>query len=294
MTIRHLRIFITVAECGKMNLAAKNLYISQPSVSQAIQELEKYYGTLLFERLSQRLYLTDSGKKLLPYAKNVLRTFEELDQMMKIEGEHPIVRVGASVSVGTSHLVGLVEEMKKQVVGVDIQALVHNTAMIEQKILESELDIGLVEGVVEHKDLVKVPILKDELVIVVGRKHPFYHLKKVGIQQLDQMGIISREGGSKTRNQYEQLLVELGVTLKQKWICTNTEAIKNAVKIGEHMAILSRMILNEELSSGELKVVNVENIHVYRSIMMIYHKNKYISPTLEAFMNIIKENCQQL
>ena len=75
MTIRHLKIFIEVAETGKMSAAAKNCYLSQPTVSQAIRELEEHYGVLLFERLSKRLYITESGKKLLTYARQTVRSF---------------------------------------------------------------------------------------------------------------------------------------------------------------------------------------------------------------------------
>ena len=69
MTIRHLKIFLAVAESGKMSLAAEQLFITQPSVSQAIRELEEHYQTLLFERLSKKLYITEDGKKLYVTAK---------------------------------------------------------------------------------------------------------------------------------------------------------------------------------------------------------------------------------
>ena len=82
MTIRHLRIFIEVADTGKMSSAASNLYISQPTVSQAIKELEEYYGMLLFERLSKKLYITEKGKKLLSYARNVVKQFDDMEEMI--------------------------------------------------------------------------------------------------------------------------------------------------------------------------------------------------------------------
>ena len=83
MTIRHLRIFITVAECKKMNLAAKKLYISQPTVSQSIRELEEHYGVKLFERLSKKLFITDAGKYLLFRAKNLVEQYDALEMSMK-------------------------------------------------------------------------------------------------------------------------------------------------------------------------------------------------------------------
>ena len=67
MTIRHLTVFAAVAEQGSMSAAAKHLYLSQPTVSQAIRELEAHYNGLLFERLGKKLYLTERGKILLPH-----------------------------------------------------------------------------------------------------------------------------------------------------------------------------------------------------------------------------------
>ncbi len=76
MTIRHLRIFIEVVTSGSMSNAASRLYISQPTVSQAIRELEEHYGVLLFNRLNRRLYITDAGKRLFSYAKDVVKQFD--------------------------------------------------------------------------------------------------------------------------------------------------------------------------------------------------------------------------
>ena len=82
MTIRHLKIFITVADTGKMSAAAEKLYISQPSVSQAIRELEEHYHTLLFERLSKKLFITEAGKRLYNYARPVVTQFDLIEQNM--------------------------------------------------------------------------------------------------------------------------------------------------------------------------------------------------------------------
>ena len=82
MTIRHLKIFLQVADTGKMSAAAKNLFMTQPSVSQAIRELEEHYHTLLFERLSNKLYITESGKQLYTYAKMTVEQFDFLEEKM--------------------------------------------------------------------------------------------------------------------------------------------------------------------------------------------------------------------
>lgn len=289
MTIRHLKIFITVAECGKMNLAAQKLYISQPSVSQAISELEEYYGTKLFERLTQKLYITDSGEKLLSYARHVVDSYENMDAMMKNEGEHPVLRVGGSVTVGTCLLNSMVSRFRRECTA-EVKAFVDNTTTIERMILDSSLDVGIVEGIVEDKNIIQIPLCNDELVIVVGKMHPFYNKPFIKLSDLQGQGLVAREDGSQRRNQYEQLLEEKNIQLKNTWSCTNTEAIKNTVISGNDIGILSKMLLTEECKNKSLYMVPVQDVKVNREIKLIYHKNKFISPALEVFIKVTKSH----
>ena len=87
MTLRHLTIFLTVAQQGSMSGAARALYLSQPTVSQAIGELEKHYNELLFERLGKKLYLTDRGKLLLPHAEQLVQQFRQVEELMLNQGQ---------------------------------------------------------------------------------------------------------------------------------------------------------------------------------------------------------------
>lgn len=286
MTIRHLKIFITVADCGKMNLAAKKLYISQPSVSQAIQELEKEYGIQLFERLSQKLYITENGERLLSYARHIVDSYEEMDLAMKNAGEHPRIQIGCSVSVGTCLIGKILNEMEEAYPRLDIRVTINNTTTIEKQIANSELDVGIVEGIVSNGDMEQIPLCEDELVIVVGRQHPFYQKPIIRLEELQGESMIAREDGSMIRNQYEQLLSAHGINLNTKWSSTNTEAIKNAVLTGKGIAILSKLLVEKEVACEALRIVPVEDTKVLRTIHLIYHKNKYVSDILSSFVKI--------
>lgn len=120
MTIRHLRIFIEVVKESSMRAAAAKLYISQPTVSQAIRELEEHYGVLLFERLKRRLYITDAGKKLFAYAKRVLKEFDELEEKMLGLGRREKIRIGSTITVGESILSDLINELTKKEPNIEI------------------------------------------------------------------------------------------------------------------------------------------------------------------------------
>lgn len=286
MTIRHLKIFITVADCGKMRKAAEILYVSQPSISQAIKDLEDYYNVKLFERLSQKIYLTEEGNKLLSYARHIVDSYEKMDLAMKSSKLCPIIRLGASVSVGTCLLNTVLSSIESNTV--DIRVVVNNTEYIEKKILRNELDIGIVEGIVNSQDLIKIPIFDDELVVVVGKNHPLYSEKIVTLDKLNNQDFISREDGSTERNQYEKILSNNNIKLVLKWTSTNTEAIKQAVINGRGLAIMSRMLINNEVKDKKIKVLKIKDIKVTREVILIYHKHKYISSQLNTLISTAK------
>lgn len=286
MTIRHLQIFIAVADCKKMRAAAEQLFISQPSVSQAIRELEEYYHVLLFERLNQRIYITDSGKKLLSYARHIVASLEECELELKKDKEYPMIRIGSSVSVGTVLLEEYLSKYEKLMPKADVRVTISNTADIEAQILSNQLDLAIVEGNVESDELNRMIVDEDELFMVVGRVHPFYSCKKIPLKMLNGQSLISREEGSVDRNQFKQLLEENHISMVKKWNSTNVSAIINSVVAGRGIGILSNLLITKELSSGELKVLNVDDIHMRREIKLIYHKNKFLTDAMKELIRV--------
>lgn len=286
MTIRHLKIFITVAECGKMRKAAELLYISQPSVSQAIRELEEYYNVKLFERISQKLHITEEGTLLLSHAQHIVDSFENMELDMKNIGRSTKIRIGGSVSVGTHLMTDIIEYLENRIKNIDTFVTINNTFEIENMISRSELDVAIVEGITKNPDIIKIPFYEDELVMVVGKNHPFYNKEQLTILNLEGQALLSRESGSSDRNQFEQFLAEHNINVIKKWTCTNTEAIKNAVINGKGIAILSKMLIEDECEKGLLKILNFKNVSIKRQIKLIYHKNKYISKPIEELIDI--------
>ncbi len=288
MTIRHLEIFITVADCGKMRLAAEKLYISQPSVSQAISDIENYYGIRLFERLSKKLYITENGEKLLKYARHIVGTFKDMEIDMKNAGNDLCLRIGGTVTVGTCILSPMIKVFERENPGVSTRVTVNNTTVIENMLLNSTLDIAIIEGETLSPDMIKTPIYQDKLVLVCGSHHPIVNMNEITIEDLVGQDFITREQGSRDRNIFEQFLKEQGITVNVKWTSTNTEAIKNAVMAGQGLAVLSSIMITKELLQGNLKVVHINGINIKRDICMVYHKDKFISDHMKKFLQVCK------
>lgn len=287
MTIRHLKVFTAVVDAGSMSGAAKALHVSQPTVSQAVTELEKYYGVKLFERLSQKLYLTKEGELMLSFSRHIIDSFEQMEEAMNQSQEKTSLRIGCSVTVGTCLINDILEHSEKKMPRIHFSVVVANSSDIEQAILCNEVDIGIVEGIIESSELLTMPVCEDELVVVCAAAHPLAKEKAVTLDMLAGQEYISRESGSVERNQLEKLFEEHGLKLQRTFCSTNTEAIKNAVIRGRGIAVLSRRMIEKERAAGEIIVLAVEGLNVTRNINFVIHKNKYLSKSIKMMQEIV-------
>ncbi len=289
MTIRHLRIFIEVVDSGKMSTAAKNLFISQPTVSQAIRELEEHYGGLLFERLSKKLYITAKGQRLLSYARNVIKQFDDMEEMMIQDNYVKKIRIGATNTVGDCILGDVINAFKEINPQTEIYSYVNNTKNIEEKLLKSELDIAIVEGRVKSPDLNSIPELNDFLVLICSTEHPFAKKRIVKLEDLKKESFAMREQGSGTRELFERYMLEKGIQIKIAMEGNSSAAIKKAVMENQFLAVISIRLVEEEIKKGKIHVIqNIE--HDWdRFFSIVYHKNKVVTDEMKNLIEVVKD-----
>ncbi len=287
MTLRHLYVFLCVCDEGNMTAAAKKLYIAQPSVSQAIFELEKHYNVKLFERLGRKLFITLAGQKLLTYARHIVNLNQEVEEAMREVNDNGILRVGASVTVGTYILPSMIREFTRWNPKVKVISSVNNTTVIEEMLLADQLDIGLVEGKVQSPIILHAPFMEDELVLVSSPAHPFGRKEKITIAELEHAEFIVREEGSGTRNLFESVMIERGINWNIVGVYNNAETIKNAVSIGLGVSVISWMAVQKEIERRELKIIEIEEVSFKRQFSVVYHRNKYRSSILEQFIQMV-------
>lgn len=286
MTIRHLKLFIAVVDYKTMSNAAKKMFISQPSVSQAIREIEEYYHIRLFERLSQKLYLTIDGEKLLKYARHIVSTFENMEQEFKIKNKNLYIRIGGSLTFGTYMLPEILINFEKKYPNIQIKIMIDNTTFIEEKLLNNEIDIGIVEGEIENDDILKFPIYEDKMVVVIGKNNKLMEKDEIDIKDLQGFDMIARDEGCTERSNFQKILNENGVNVNYKWNCTSVETIKNALKKGSGFSALSSLSIKEEIKSNELKVLKINDINLSRNLCLVYHKNKFLTEEIKYFIEL--------
>ncbi len=284
MTLRHFKIFIEVCETMNMTQAAERLYISQSAVSQAISDLEAFYGTKLFERLSKRIYLTDAGEKLLSYARHITKMTEEAEASIKSLSESGVIRIGASVTVGSAILPKLVKSFRNVSPTTSFEVIEDNTTVIESLILNNEVDLGLVEGEILSPDITIKPFLQDELILICGKEHPFSQKALVSPSELEKENFIIREKGSGTRKLFEIKMAANNVSWSASWVCNNSETIKNAVENNLGISVISQKSVLKELESKTLFSSKIEGIAFIRQFKIAYHKKKFITQKMNDFM----------
>ena len=287
MTFRHLTIFLQVCDSGSMTAAAKALFVAQPSVSQAIGELESHYQVKLFERLGRRLYLTEPGKRLLTYARHIVNLNQEAAAAMREVSEHGILRLGASVTVGTYLLGPLLRRLSAAKADIEITSYVNNTSVIENDLLEDRLDLGLVEGKIQSPWLVTQNFQEDEMVLVCAPQHPWAKEKSICAAQLEGASFIVREAGSGTRDLFEAVMTSAGLNWKLAGCYNNAETIKATVAAGLGHTVISRLAVAKEAARGELAIVPVSGLSFVRTFKIVYHKNKYLSPAMQFFTGLV-------
>lgn len=288
MTIRHLKIFLTVADMGKMSLAAEKLFISQPSISQSIRELEEHYGALLFERLSKKLFITEDGKRLYGLAKQLVTQYEHLEEVMSRENRRDKIRIGGTITLGSGMLSHIVRDLKCQCPNLDIYSYMNNTHIIEQKLLNMELDVGIVEGQVKSHDLISVPLIDDMLVLACGKNHPFHGRRTLFVEELNGQDFVKREPGSGTRELFENFIIRHKLNIRTAFEESTPDSIKNAIQINNCMAVISIRLLEREVQNGDIYVFTGPHGEWNRHFSFVYHKDKYLSDSILRLKAITK------
>ena len=285
MTSRNLQIFVTVAELGKMTEAARVLYITQSSVSQAIASIEQEYGVVLFERLSRGIFLTDAGKELLNYARGYFSVKSDMEEFLLSQGERQALKIGATITVGTCVISPLLLKLKAENKQLNAQVLVENTHGLEGKLLKNEIDVALVEGKITNPELVTRHAIEDRMVLICPNGHRFSGREEVMAAELGDDPFILREKGSGTRTQFETEMANKHLPISVSWTCCNTEAIKNAVADGHGVSVVSERLVLEDAAAGRFFICRISDLDLDLYFDVVYHKDKYISRPMQDFID---------
>lgn len=286
MTLRHIKIFVAVCECGSVTAAAKKLHIAQPAASLAVSELEEYYGVKLFDRISKRLHITETGKQFLQYATHISSLFDELEQSIRDWDNIGVLRIGASVTIGNYLLPNYVKEFQDSHVDIKLQVRIDNSENIEGYVLKNEIDVGLIVGNAHSSFIESRNFMVDPLMLICASSHPWANCEEINIDALKGENFILREKGSSGREIFENVLQIQQLEIVPAWQSISTQAIIRAVSKGLGVSFLPYLLVKESIERGEVKCVKVKGLSLKRQLSVIYHKNKFLSNSAKDFIDL--------
>ena len=269
-----LNVFYTVAKRLSFTKAAAELYITQPAVTKHIQELEHHFGTALFDRRGNQISLTAAGELFLRHAETIIATYRQLAfDMNAIKGEPAgTLRLGASSTVAQYVIPPVLARFHEQSADVSIALLSGNTEQIEQRLLNNDIDLGLVEGRTHHRDIRYTPFVRDELVLICRADHPLADRDEITLDELRAVPIVLRERGSGSLEVIEHALRGAGLRLTELTVemqLGSTESIKSYLSSSRCMAFVSVFAVQDELRAGTLKVLDVRGLTIERDFYSI-------------------------
>lgn len=290
MTIRHMRIFLAVFQTQNVTRAAQQLHMTQPAVTRAIQEMERYYGVQLFERLNHRLSVTEVGRELYQSALHIVESFDALEKGLYNWDSCGLIRVGASITIGNYALPRFIACFRERYPHARVEASVLNGGALQTAILENKLDLALIENTVTHPALCSRKFSEDEMLLITPPGHPLLEKQTVVLSDLQQYDLLMREEGSAGRAFLESVFTANGLTLRPAMVSISTQAIIRSVSCGLGISILPRQLAEPDLTAGRICTREISGVNLRREHNIVWHNKKYLSPALSDFIEICLKN----
>lgn len=295
MNLKQLEAFVQVAEGGSFSKAAKALFLTQPTISAHIASLEKELDTRLFIRNTKEVDLSEDGKELYKYARQMVELERKIEERFgkKEEEEKQCITIAASTIPAQYLLPGILLKFREKYPDEQLKIMETDSSEVITQIIDHIVEIGFTGTVLEKKHCKYIPFYKDELAIITPNTEKYQRLKKIeGIDWLKGEQLILREEGSGTRKEAEKQLRAAGIEMEALSVIAsieNQETIKRSVKQGLGITILSRLAAEDEEREGRLLTFPIPGADAGRDINLVYNKNYQLSHSAERFIRVVKE-----
>ena len=289
MTLRHMKIFVSVYQTQSITRAAEQLHMTQPAVSRAIQELEHYYGVCLFERIGRRICSTESAARLYAQALHIIETLDSMEKGLRDWDEFGVLRVGATITLGNFLLPELAARFQQRLPHLQLRAVVSNGAQLSQHLLENTIDLALIEGSILLPQLVSEPFSGDHLQLILPPGHPLSERKSLSLEELAEEPFLLRERGSAGREFLDHVFAAHQLPLTPLWESASTQAIIKAVGAGLGVSFLPEKLVSQAIAEGSVRTVPIENEPFCRTHHIVYHRHKFLTQSAREFIALCHE-----
>ncbi len=288
LTLRQLQVFESAATHLNFSLAAKQLYLSQPAVSMQIKQLEESIGLPLFEQMGKKIFLTEAGRELFHYSRNITQQLAEMESVfeeMKGLG-HGKLTISV-VNTANYFTPQLLARFCHRYPGINVILQVANRDAVLKQLADNSTDLAILGQPPDGLDISAEPFLDNPLVVIAAPDHPFAKLKRVRFSRLAEENFLSREQGSGTRSAMERVFAQHKVQPHIIMEMETNEAIKQAVQAGMGLGILSLHSIELELETKRLAMLNVEHFPLLRQWFVAHRSNKRLSSAALSFRDFL-------
>ncbi|MCP4209869.1 MAG: LysR family transcriptional regulator [Halieaceae bacterium] len=288
-TLRQLQIFLAVAKHQNISRAAQSLHMSQSAASEALLNLEHTYQVSLFDRISNKLALNAIGQTLRREAEYLLTHCQSFEELLLDHTDVGHLKVGASFTIGnhlaTRYLAGYLAHYPEA----DVALHIANTPDVVAQVLNFDVDIGMIEGEVHHRDLELIPWREDELIVFCAADHPLAKKKSLTNKDIREAPWILREPDSGARQTFDRALAGLLPSINIYLELKHNEAIKNAVESGLGIGCLSQIVLQKNFANGDLVPLTLPRRNMRRRFYFAQPRKRYRLEPVEYWMKTCRE-----
>lgn len=284
MTIRDLEIFIEVVKAKNMSNAAKNLEISQPTVSHAISQIENEYNVKLFDRVSKKLYITDVGLRLYDFALNILEQFEETVIFLQSSSTAHNINLGVSSNFSSQFLLEIIDQYEEKKNDVSIRVYVDSREKIIQKLNAGIINLAILDGDVGVENNSAEPFFEDEIFIISSKNSSINDKDVLEAEDLKNKKFVLGDLDDYSKKILLNYLREKSIPIDLKFICQNKDMVLNIVKNTDALSIGASSSFNDH----DLVKHRLSDISIKRTYYLVYHNDAFLKKNLKNFVNFVK------
>jgi DNA-binding transcriptional LysR family regulator len=297
MADRRLKIFHTVARLLNFTKAGEQLHMTQPAVTFQIRQLEEQFNTRLFDRTHNKVTLTEAGKQVYMYADRILKLYDDMiHSITEMTGDvSGGVSLGASTTIAEYMLPLLIGKFKVKYPDVNISLKEANSEDIVAMVENNVVDLAIVEGSVNNKNLIVEQCRVDQLVVIMPNNHRLAKETTLHVNDILEHPFICRESGSGTQEAITNYVEQQSSnsTLNVCFELSSPEAIKGAVEAGMGISIVSRASIDKELRLGTLTAVELSP-KLERPFSFVRQRYKFKSRAADELLGFSQEFCKNM
>ncbi len=288
VTFRQLRLLEAVARNSSFTRASEELHLTQPAVSTQIKQLEEEVGMPLFEQMGKKIYLTEAGKEVYAFSRNIAQQFRDIESVLDdMKGVKRGTLALTVTSTGKYFAPYLLAEFLKHHPGAQVHLEVTNREEMVTQLQDNIPDMAIMGTPPDNIDLTAQAFMQNPLVITARPDHPLAQISRIPLSRLAEETFILRERGSGTRNAVERFFHERGVKLNTSMEMSRNEAIKHAVMAGLGLGIVSLHTLEFELALNRIAILSVEGFPIMKEWYLVHRSGKRMSPIAQVFHDFV-------